>query len=288
MCKGKIISLFVALAIVAGWITVRADVVLMSDVPLSNAPSNTPAKEEPFASGSKEEADKEFSPASTFKMIIALTAFEKKIAAPDTKLLCVDNVIAGQGKPLTFQEAMYTSNNDFFRQLIARLKDEDLFDMATRCKFGNAKEGSMKSREDWIHGGPFRVTPRQEHAFLRALIRGKLPVEVACQKDLMTVMRWPVDQPGVYVYGKTGSWEKTFWFSGIAVKSGSVRVMTVTLTAPGASRAKAIGRFFALINRPIESTDDATPENPASNSSSTGAVPSTSTGTSSAPATGNP
>lgn len=239
-------------AILAFGASLRADVVTLSDLP---------GAEDPVILGVKEEATKEFSPASTFKMIIALAAFEQKIATPETQLLCVDGNQPPTPKPLKFQQAMYESSNDFFYQLILKLTDEQLLDMAKRCQFGTVKVDKddkenkdkplVADRKEWIHGGPIRVTPKQEHKFLRTLVQGKLPVDVTYQKYLMAVMEWPKVEPGINVYGKTGSWERTFWYVGLGVKSTGVRVVTVTLTGSGANRARAIQRFFEQLKRPL-------------------------------------
>lgn len=218
-----------------------ADVTLLSDIPGAEAP---------YVSGDQSEADTAFNPASTFKMIIALTAFEQKVATPETELTCLDAYLSPTPQLLKFQKAMQDSSNDFFRQLVAKLTDAQLLDMAKRCGFGTVTGEAPKDRKDWVHGGVIRVTPRQEHQFLRQLIRGKLPVDLACQKQLLSVMTWPQMEAGINVYGKTGSYEKTFWFSGLAVKAGgAVRVVTVTLTAEDANRARAIQRFYDQIKR---------------------------------------
>lgn len=241
MCKTVFYLVTVLLVCGLGQGALRADVTLLSDIP---------GAEVPYISGDETEANKAFSPASTFKMIIALTAFEQKIATPETELTCTDPYLSPKPQVLKFQKAMQDSSNDFFRQLVDKLTDAQLLDMAKRCGFGEVTGEAPKDRKDWTHGGVIRVTPMQEHQFLRKLIRGKLPVAVECQKQLMAVMVWPAVQAGVNVYGKTGSYEKTYWFSGIAVKAGgAVRVITVTLTAEDANRARAIQRFYDQVPR---------------------------------------
>lgn len=246
MCKNDVHfrCLLTALIILTGsLIPIRADVVLLSDIPGAEAP---------YVSGDAAEADKAFTPASTFKMIIALTAFEQKIATPETELTCMDPYLSPTPQKLKFQKAMQDSSNDFFDQLVAKLTDAQLLDMAKRCSFGNVTGEVPKDRKEWRRGGVIRVTPRQEHQFLRQLIRGKLPVDVAAQKQLLAVMVWPQVDAGINVYGKTGSYEQTYWFSGLAVKAGGkVRVVTVTLTAPDGNRAKAIQRFYELTKREL-------------------------------------
>lgn len=241
MCKTGFYLVTVLLAWGLGQGTLRADVTLLSDIP---------GAEVPYISGEESEAEKAFSPASTFKMIIALTAFEQKIATPETELTCQDAHLSPKPQVLKFQKAMQDSSNDFFRQLVDKLTDEQLLEMARRCEFGTIPVAAPKDRKDWVHGGGIRVTPLQEHRFLRKLIRGKLLVSVESQKQLMAVMAWPAVEAGVNVYGKTGSYEKTYWFSGLAVKAGgAVRVITVTLTAEDANRSRAIQRFYDQIKR---------------------------------------
>ena len=221
----------------------QADVVILSDVPGSD---------KPLVSRETEQADEYFSPASTFKMIIALVAFEKGIATAQTVHLCSDNHLPTKPLKLDFQQAMYYSSNDYFVALMDKIEGKELVEMAERCGFGKAVGPMPGDKSAWRHGGNIRVTPMQEHMFLRNLAQGTLPVDRRVQADLVRVMKWPSPVEGVKAFGKTGSWERTYWFSGMAVIEGQPdRICTVTLTSFGSDRDQAISTFFQQIKRPL-------------------------------------
>jgi beta-lactamase class D len=221
-----------------------ADVVILSDFPGSD---------KPLISGETGQADQPFSPASTFKMIIALVALEKKIATPTTTILCSDSYLPQKPMQLDFQKAMYHSSNDFFVALLDKITPDELLAMAAKCGFGKPTGPPPSDKSAWRHGGNIRVTPREEHRFLRKLAAGQLPVAPGVQADLIRVMRWPSPKDQWQIFGKTGSWERTYWFVGMVHKSeGPARIGTVTLTSHGSDREKAIQRFLQQIERPIE------------------------------------
>jgi beta-lactamase class D len=213
----------------------RGDVILIRDIP----------GQDMRILGKVEEADRAFSPASTFKMVVALTAFEQGIATPATQAECNDRFLPSRPMRLAFREAMQHSSNEFFQPLFRRLTPEQLVEMGTRCGFGTAPASKRPPVEEFRHGGIFRITPRQQQDFMKRLALGELPVSWRVQTDLLSVMEWPLGpaEKG-HAYGKTGSWEKVYWFTGMRRHSGGVRLVTVLLTAADATREKAIAAFL--------------------------------------------
>lgn len=218
-----------------GMAAAAADIVLVSQVPGS---------EDATVEGDPNQAIVEFSPASTFKMILALCAFEKGIATPETTMTCSDAHLPKRPMKVDFQQAMYHSSNQYFYPLIDQLTDEEIVAMAEKCGFGKVKGPMPKNRKDWRFGGPIRITPRAAHVFMRALALGKLPVSPKAQGNLIRVMSWESPDDKVKTFGKTGSWEQTYWFNGLAATDRSRRVITIVLTSQGAERKKAILTFY--------------------------------------------
>ena len=213
----------------------RGDVILIRDLP----------GEQVRIVGDPAEADRAFSPASTFKMIVALAAFEQGIASPETQAECNDPFLPSRPMRLTFPEAMRHSSNEFFTPLFRRLAPEQLAEMAVRCGFGTAETAAMSPVEEFRHGGIFRITPRQQQDFMKRLALGELPVSWRVQTDLLKVMEWPLEaKEKGQAYGKTGSWEKVYWFTGLRRFSEKTRLVTVLLTTPGSTREKAIAAFL--------------------------------------------
>ena len=213
----------------------RGDVILIRDLP----------GEEVRVLGDAAETDRFFSPASTFKMIVALAAFEQGIASPETQAECNDPFLPSRPMRLAFPEAMRHSSNEFFTPLFRRLTPEQLTEMAARCGFGRAEKAFLLPVEEFRHGGIFRITPRQQHDFMRRLALGELPVSWRVQEELKTVLEWPLEAKAEgRAYGKTGSWEKVYWFTGLRHFPGKTRLVTVLLTAPGSTREKAIAAFL--------------------------------------------
>src|SRR5438552_2572051 len=75
-----------------------ADVILISDLP---------GREAPVIMGDAEEADRLFSPASTFKMIISFNALTQGIADEKTTALCNDEFLPIKNMKLDFHRALF-------------------------------------------------------------------------------------------------------------------------------------------------------------------------------------
>jgi hypothetical protein len=251
--------------LIAGGLTARADVVLTSIIP---------GEEMPVVEGNRQEADKAFTTASTFKMIVALAALEEGILAAGTKLACNDAHLPRRPMTLELREAMFFSSNDYFAHLARKLGNEQIQQMARACAFGNDAP-PPKNIDDWAHGGNVRITPRQQHAFMRRLAAARLPADSRNQWGLQNALAWPrsaplaamaiksgdlpaafatEENPSPEFFGKTGSWDGIRWFTGYALlppetKLGQTqprraRIVTVLLTKPGSTRQQAIDAFY--------------------------------------------
>lgn len=197
-----------------------------------------------------------YSPASTFKMIIALAAFEKGTASPDTRELCHDKHLPLRPMRLNFQQAMLYSSNDFFTKLREQVSDEEIQNVAKRCGFGEITGEWPADKGDLRLYSKIKITPLEMTAFLRKLAFGELPVKAQAQKDLVRVMSWPSEVDGVTAYAKTGSWDRTYWMVGLAVYPTTdapvFEVIVVNLTKSGSNRDKAVKRFWQIVRRGMD------------------------------------
>jgi beta-lactamase class D len=214
--------------------------------------SGFPEPETAVIIGDESQTQKEFPTASTFKMIIALAAFDKGTANLDTQTICSDEFLPSK-KPrlLNFQQAMYYSSNQYFEALLQKLKNSDLLEMAERCHFGKTFGDPPKDIKEWVHGGSIRVTPVEEHEFMRRLAQRKLPVERKIQDKLIQAMTWPPTSHGREVHGKTGSVRNTYWFNGFCRDADHIRVITVLHTGAASSRDHAIQAFYREAEKPF-------------------------------------
>lgn len=241
----------------AGASSAFADLILTSEVPGSS---------EPKIQGDLKEIAKTYSPASTFKIIITFAAVENEVANAYTVLKAPDREKLAGKTDLNGREAMFFSSNEYYLHLMERLSPQTVVDMAKRCGFGNAvgdDAAPMKANaKDWGHGGRIiYISPAQQHTFMREFAAARLPLKPHTMEETLKTMEWP-GRAGYKVYAKSGSFDKIFWFTGMAVKEGApTRVITVLVTAKDGTRDQAIQRFYEQLGPPAAG-EPAIPQKP--------------------------
>lgn len=146
------------------------------------------------------------SPASTFKVLLALIALETGA------LRSADDVVKWDGTPypdkpewqkdMALREAMQTSSEHYFGVLAARIGRERLAEWVTRVGYGNGRIGTNPPRV-W-HDGVLTVTAQQQLAFVNLLRRGALPFSANTIATVKAAML-DSDTNGRRIYGKTGT-----------------------------------------------------------------------------------
>lgn len=196
-------------------------------------------------------ADSPACPASTFKLVIALAALEEGIATPSSRHRCGDVSGPVGQREIDMCEAMRHSSNEYFLWLAARLGTARIAERAIRVGFVGGPVA-----EDWVgedaaavvRGGSLRVTPRQLHTFTVRLMRGGVTSGPAGQRMMEDVMAWPSQDPGVRVFGKTGTWGGAAWYTGFVERAGARKATTVLVgyevPAWGPARERAIRLFY--------------------------------------------
>ncbi len=193
-------------------------------------------------------ADAPACPASTFKAVIALAAFEAGVAVPSSRHRCAD-APGGGSREIDMREAMRHSSNEYFSWLAGRVGAGVVGEMAARVGFF---EGAPPP--DWVgddpaavvRGGVLKVTPRGLHDFTVRLMRGELTSRPAVQEMLEEVLAWPSAIEGLRLYGKTGAWGGAAWFTGFADRDGVRRAITVMVPYRVPDWRPARGRAIAL------------------------------------------
>ncbi|NUN93308.1 MAG: hypothetical protein HUU04_05965 [Verrucomicrobiae bacterium] len=192
-------------------------------------------------------------PASTFKMVIAWSAFEAGVANPSSSFRVTDAHVPGAPRALTLADAMFYSSNDAFVELVGRLPKGRLEEDLARSGFAGGpppKDWLKRGKSEVAHGGSLRVTPRQEHAFILRLMRGELASSAAVHAQLLECLAWPSQDSRIKLYGKTGGMDGVRWFNGFGVEGKVSRAVTVLLRGDDATRADVVAAFYARFGLP--------------------------------------
>ena len=193
-------------------------------------------------------ADAAFTPASTFKMVIAWAALDAGVAEPSTAFKVADKHVPDAPRTLTLAEAMFFSSNDAFVDLASRLPKGRLEASVERSGFVDGpppKDWLKEGPSSVTHAGTLRVTPRQQHAFILRVMRGELASSPKIQAKLLECLAWPAEGSKTRLYGKTGTQTGVTWFNGFGVEEWTDRAVTVLCTGPEANRADTVAAFYA-------------------------------------------
>lgn len=213
---------------------------------VTNAPTRVVA-------GDAKLADVALTPASTFKMVIAWSAFEAGVANPSSTFMVADAHVPGAPRALTLADAMFFSSNDAFVELAGRLPKGRLEEDVARSGFVGGpppKDWLRRGAREVAHGGTLRVTPRQEHAFILRLMRGELASSAAVHAQLLECLAWPSQGSRMKLYGKTGGMNRVRWFTGFGIEGKISRAVTVLLLGADATRADVVAAFYARFGLP--------------------------------------
>jgi beta-lactamase class D len=210
-------------------------------------------------SGNAALADQKFTPASTFKVMIAWAALEEGLATPATKHLIKDSYVPGTPREVDMHEAMYFSSNDYFDWLGKKLGREKLEKYIAISGYAGGKppRGWLDNMDLIEHGGTITITPRENHEFFYKLQQepdciqsGKLVSSQGVMMMLRTVLQWPNANDETVFWGKTGMAGGAVWFVGDGVRateSGASWTQAVTVFAKGGVelRPTVIEKFYA-------------------------------------------
>lgn len=159
-------------------------------------------------------------PCSTFKVPLALAAFETGHLKDDKTLLKWDGVkhpIESWNQDQFASEWMQRSVVWYSQRLTPLIGEKKLTSLLKEWKYGNADlSGSLTEAWLTVPGkSSYRVSPRQQVTFMRALWRGELKASAeAIQKTKSLLPEFSVGK--ARVWGKTGSGKEQLlgWFVG--------------------------------------------------------------------------
>ncbi|MEI1277758.1 penicillin-binding transpeptidase domain-containing protein [Leptospira venezuelensis] len=213
--------------------------------------------------GAREFLKREYSPASTFKTYLVLSLLENHIIDPKEKVECADKHIPNSPRSLDLRDALFYSSNDYFEKVFPKLGKEKL-DL-TLGKISYIKNSKSNSNVDdwWIdlaglkHGGRIRLTPKSIHSSWSKIFRNDYGLNKDIMEEWKNTLFWSeCAERSAKVYGKTGSWEGSFWFQGALVRSENDYVIyTILNRSKSGSRTGTIHRFYELAGCKVPSLE---------------------------------
>ena len=160
------------------------------------------------------DCDTRVTPASTFKVPLAVMAFDVGIitSALEPKLPFKPGYpdwVASWRQDTDPTMWMHNSNVWYSQRLTEQLGAERLAGYALRFSFGNADFSGDPGRDNglersWISSS-LEVSPLEQAGFVAALIQGQLPVSPQAVSGALGLLESPRDADGWQIRGKTGS-----------------------------------------------------------------------------------
>jgi len=165
----------------------------------------------------KHRSTKEFSPASTFKILNTLIALDEKVIKDEHEIILWDGIIRDY-KPWnrnhTLSSAFPISCVWCYQKLAERIGNSNYLKHLKNIHYGNQKTGKNLTNF-WLQGD-IRISAVEQIDFLRRLYTSSLPYKrehLRILKDIMLVEQTP----------KYTIWEKSGWSSNIGWHVGYVQ-----------------------------------------------------------------
>jgi beta-lactamase class D len=205
----------------------------------------TEANQKTGIGGNRDLMSQSFTPASTFKIILAWAGIEEGLVEPGTLHEVHDAHVPETPRRISLKDALFYSSNDYFIWLAEKLNVHKI------TRYIEKSEWMGKSvPENWlgndpravVRAGTLKVTPLQQHQFIQKLMNGVL-ISGSNGDKLKRALEWPSSDPNVRLFGKTGSWGGVVWFNGFGESPKGKKAVTVLVRKSGAKRDDGI-RFF--------------------------------------------
>lgn len=198
-------------------------------------------------------------PASTFKIVNSILAFESGVAEDLNFSLPWDGtpafVPACEGE-IRMLQAYQSSCVPFYQEVARRIGLPAMREGVRRLGYGNAEVGSVVDRF-WLDG-PLAVSPVEQIQFLRRLEEGQLPIN-AHTRELMRELMIREQRGNAVLRGKTG-WahpntpDERGWFVGYVEDGGRTAYVVVRATRePTMSEEDFLPARVAAAVRALES-----------------------------------
>ncbi len=158
-----------------------------------------------YSGCNRERAETRFRPASTFKILNSLIAFETGVVKDTREILPYGGgpqPVKAWGRDMSIREAMAASSVPVYRGVARRIGLERMRDFVQRAGYGNAAIGN-KVDDFWLEG-PLAVSALEQVRFLEALLRRQLPFSGRSYDLLLEIMPREKTEQGGELFFKTG------------------------------------------------------------------------------------
>jgi beta-lactamase class D len=206
-----------------------------------------PGGEPVIAAGQATLAEKKVSPASTFKVVLAWAALEAGVAAVDSKRMVSDRHVPGAPKEISLQQAMFYSSNQYFIEMAGEIGRERLTELVRKSGISGDPLPEDWLKEGWASvkkGGTIKVTPMENHRFMRRVADGALASSPEIGRQLIEAMKWPSPDEGIRLCAKSGVWGGAVWMNGFGHGPDGFKVTTVMMEGSIPVRPKALSTFY--------------------------------------------
>lgn len=163
---------------------------------------------------SGDHCDDRFTPASSFKIALALMGYESGIlidaAHPRRPYKAEYKARRQTVKRDTTPQSWLADSVVWYSQVLTRQMGFDRFQAYLDAfDYGNRDLSPVKGRDDplvsaWLSAS-LKISPREQVAFLERLLGGRLPVSNVARDKTMAIMPLRDGGDGLMVYGKTGT-----------------------------------------------------------------------------------
>ena len=204
--------------------------------------------------GAAEFLKRRYSPASTFKTYLVLSLLENHSIDPEEKIECVDKHIQNSPRLLDLRDALFYSSNDYFEKVFSKLEKDKLDLTLRKIGYLDNFRSNVKVEDWWTdlaglkHGGKIRLSPKKVHSSWTKIFENGYGFPKDILKEWKKALFWSeCSEREANVYGKTGSWEGSYWFQGALVRSENDYVIyTILNRSKSGSRTATIQKFYEL------------------------------------------
>lgn len=198
----------------------------------------------------QEEANKPFTPASTFKILNSLIGLETGVVSDAAYTIPWDSVqrdIPNWNQDQSLASAFKYSAVWYYQEMARRIGEDQMASWVEKSGYGNADTSSGVDRF-WLSGS-LRITPIQQVVFLQRLYESELPFS---KRSMDIVKETMVEERGEeYTLSSKTGWgnqdgEEIGWYVGYYQRGGNVYIFANLIHTPTAA-----GQSFLPARREI-------------------------------------
>jgi len=196
-----------------------------------------------------------YSPASTFKIVIAWVGLEENVISQDTEILCHDKHVEGTPRKLKLRDALYYSSNDYFVEVVKLIGREKFIPYVNRSGFLQTKVSTdwlKNNLQDVAHAGNEKVSAAHLQQWMEQFASNGLSVNPDINQRLMNSLFWGTyDQNRFTLSGKTGTAYGAARFVSI-MDAGKKRYVITSLVPYDPTKNEAMtarGKAISLVEK---------------------------------------